>query len=179
MPHNMLDVKGAFAEYLALPQWNWSWFITQTFDDYKQTPYPKICDHSWRSFCTLVGKKSSLFYGWMFSERGKSGRLHWHALAHVTFRTKPGLDGITIAQVWDRMFHKYGRCQILEYKQGDVRFSENERHVGYGIGHYLTKYVAKSSHDGDATWDFTGFIDGVEATASRLCSAIDVPVAGY
>jgi len=171
MPHNMCDVKGAMAEYLSLPEWDWTWFVTQTFDDYKSKPYPKICEHSWRYFLRLIGEPADQAYGWMFSERGKSGRLHWHALVHVSVNSRKDPKA---RNVWDTMYHKYGRCQVLEYVAGDSRLTQDLRHCAVGVSHYLTKYVAKQSHGGDATWDFGGFIDGCEADSAQLSRAIGV-----
>jgi len=175
MYHTMSNVQGAFAEYLSQDQWKWTHYITQTFDDLKCRPYSKICEHSWRYFLNSVGREASMVYGWMFGEKGKSGRLHWHAIVHIT----PNLLGEpTQEHIWQSMYAKYGRAVVEIYEPGIPVLQEADAiFVAMKVASYLTKYVAKDSAGGDATWDFGGFMGGHEADAAQLCSAIGVPTA--
>jgi len=169
MPHNMRQVKEAMAEYLSLPNWNWDLYITQTFDDKKCKQYNKICEHSWRYFMNYVGKQSSMAYGWMFAEKGKSGRLHWHALVHIDLNLfqRPSKE-----EIWAVMYRKYGRNTVDRCELVFKSLEGAEDAQAAGVALYLTKYVAKDSFGGDATWDFEGFMGGSQASAAEICVQI-------
>jgi len=175
MTHQIQNVKVAMQEYLSLPQWNFTHYITQTFDDRKCRPYSKICEHSWRYFLNTFGRDASMIYGWVFAERGKSGRLHWHAIVHIS----PNLLGQpTQRELWEGMFSKYGRNVTEIYKpENPVLRASDAIWLGTRLAGYLTKYVAKDAGGNDAMWDFGGFMSGREADAAQLCSAIGVPTA--
>lgn len=116
-----------------------------------------------------------MLYGWMFAEKGKMGRLHWHAIVHIqqNLFKEPNWG-----QIRDGMFDKYGRVTVESYKPGaDVLIQQDAAGVATAVSRYLTKYVAKDSAGGDTTWDFGGFMNGSEADASQLCSAIGVRTA--
>ncbi len=178
MSHQIRNVKAALGEYISQPEWKWTHYITQTFDDSKCRPYSEICEHSWRYFLNRLGGPAKMLYGWVFAERGSNGRLHWHAICHLE-RNKRGEP--TDIQLWRQMYEKYGRNVTLTYKPGiPVSQEADAIFVGMKIArlqNYLTKYVAKDASGGDAWWDFGGFIDGSEADASQLCRAIGVPTA--
>ncbi len=116
-----------------------------------------------------------MIYGWVFAERGQMGRLHWHAIVHVS----PNLLGQpSWGDMVDGMFQKYGRVVIETYKHCPVVTRNRDTvEVGTRLAKYLTKYVAKDASGRDAWWDFGGFMSGREADAAQLCSAIGVRTA--
>jgi len=174
MTDHIRDVKEAMAEYLSLPNWDWDLYITQTFDDKKCKQYSKICEHSWRYFMNYIGKQSSMAYGWMFAEKGKSGRLHWHALVHIDLNLfgRPSKE-----EIWAVMFRKYGRNQVLTYEDISTRPVGGAPGPSAPAARYLTKYIAKDAAGGDATWDFEGFFGGSPADAAEICVQIGLPLA--
>jgi len=164
------NFKSEFAQFLSLPQWRWNWVVHQTFDDLKQSQYRSICQHSWRYFMNGTGSGSALCYGFCFQERGKFGRLHWHALVHVepNFRGQP-----TRKQIWSYMFKRYGRSQILQFDPTIINPKMGvENSLALPVADYLTKYVAKESFCDNTWWDFDGFLGGYRVGARRIQDAI-------
>jgi len=51
--------------------------------------------------------------------------------------------------------------------------------VATGIANYLTKYVAKEANGGDATWEFTGFLGGIEADSKQIMAASGVDASRF
>jgi len=166
----------AFAKYLSLPEWDWDWFVTLTYDPYKcgfikrkaefeLGLHSDIVMESWKFFMREVGETANAAWGWMFAEKQVNGRPHWHALVHVGLN----LLGQPLTQdVWRRMFDKYGRCDIQLYEPN---------HVG-SVCNYLTKYVAKEQDLGESTFDFAGFLSGSEADSSQILRCCGVDGAG-
>jgi len=82
-PHMREEFKRSFAEYLSLPQWQWNYVTHQTFDDKKHKLTAGLVDWSWNHFMRNVARDAMMTYGFYFAERGRMGRLHWHALVHI------------------------------------------------------------------------------------------------
>lgn len=175
MPQTFGQIKDAFSDYLSLPQWDWTYFITQTFDPRRYSKaYSRLCEHSWRFLCNRLMERSIISYGFAFAESHKSGLRHWHALVHVT----PDLFG---NPTWDDirkvMLEKYGRIQINDFKPDNWQLAGAQVNtISNGVSRYLTKYVAKESSGGDAWWDFNGNISGSEADAGEIMAAIGAPL---
>lgn len=176
-PRTLDLVKKSFSDYLTRPEWEWSWFMTQTFDFHKcgyrkrngkLDVHREICEESFQRMMEFIGKTATICYGFGFGELHKSGRPHWHAVVHV------GMDlysQCTRESVWEYMFKMYGRntiaevmpCQGLQVHSGTALISD-------GISRYLTKYVAKESATGQAWWDFKGYMSGSEADPSQIAA---------
>ena len=173
------EVKTAFAKYLSDPKWDWTWFVTQTFNpklkhthyNFKRDRfYGRICEHSWRDFLAFVGFHSSAVWGFMFCETHKNGYPHWHALLHV----QESLFGEPRREdVWCYMFQRFGWNRVDPVRTGDVSKTAG------GVCRYLTKYVAKVAAGADATWDFGGYLGGTEADTGQIVSASGVDVLNF
>jgi len=163
-------IKKSFADYLSKPYWNWSWYCTATFDPKKAPQYPRLAEHSWRFFMSAVGQTSPMSYGFAFAESHKSGAMHWHALVHVAENL---LRQPRRKDIWERMFAKYGYCQLLPYIGGPVALEVDS--VSTGVARYLTKYLVKEATQDQAWWDFRGNMSGHEADAADIMSAIGAP----
>lgn len=176
MPQSYEQIKDAFSDYLSMPYWDWTYFITQTFDPkrYKKS-YSRLCEHSWRFLCNRLMEQSILSYGFAFSESHKSGYRHWHALIHVT----PNLFGQpTWKEIKDAMLKKYGRIQIDNFKPDNWMLTGDRQimTISNGVSRYLTKYVAKEAATGEAWWDFNGNMSGSEADCAEILAAIGAPL---
>lgn len=101
-------------------------------------------------------------YGFVFGERGRMGRLHWHALVHVSQNI---LDQPEIKAMWEWGMEHYGRNSIFPYcHQVDV-------YAGFcatSLARYLTKYVAKDVQETNLYWDFTGYMGGRMADSKQI-----------
>jgi len=182
MPSETLAlVKKSFADYLSRPEWNWSWFHTQTFDVHKcgyrkrngrLAVHREICNESFGRMMNVIAKQAVIVYGFAFGELHRNGFPHWHALLHV----KSNLFGQPRrVDVFDYMFRKYGRNKLLEYVPNqNVQVSEGVACVSDGVARYLCKYVAKEAAQGDAWWDFKGFMGGCEADPSQIAAVTGV-----
>jgi len=181
MTHDYQFVKSQFASYLSKPAWNWTWFVTQTYDinkcgftrkDGKRAFHSQISKESFDNFIKRVGQASASCWGFVFEERHKTGRPHWHALLHVT----ENLFGDPRRDVlWKYMFEKYGRMEIRPFNCN--RGAATDSDVGIisdGISRYLCKYLAKDSRRDDAWWDFRGFTSGFEAEARQIRELIGI-----
>lgn len=176
-PHSFERVKAEFAQYLSLPEWQWTHVITQTYDNAKTPIYPLLPLHSWRFFNNYLRPRSPENYGWMFAEKGKTGRLHWHGLVRIV---KDLFGKPTDDELWQYMFNRYGRCKVEPLREeqnwlGNVTF----RTVSNGISRYLTKYVVKDAISDNAVFDFAGNLDGQEADCKRLMDEIRLPAFAY
>lgn len=122
-----------------------------------------------------LARTACMNYGFVFEERGKFGRLHWHALVHV----KQNLFGDPKMQdLWGHMYERYGRNLIECYNpcaQSSPGGGDSDR-MSTGIASYLTKYVAKCSESDNTWWDFEGFMGGSRADTWRIASAIGLPM---
>lgn len=170
------EIKAEFASYLSMPQWDWTWYATQTFDVNKLANkkfYDRLHEHSWRFFLNRVGQTSPLSYGFCFAESHKSGKMHWHALVHVSENL---LGQPRRKDIWSHMFRKYGYNQILPYRSIGVELAIDS--VSTGVARYLTKYLVKESARGEAWWEFNGNMGGNEADAGQIMSAIGMPKNG-
>jgi len=175
-PQTARPFNDQFAEYLSQPAWRWSWFVTQTFDDLKQKPYPAMVKHSWRFMMYEIARSAGCTYSWVFAEIGRFGRIHWHALVHVTpnLRNEPNID-----EVWNYMYKRYGRCHLDPINGPDKgQYPHPCIEKAQGVTAYLTKYVAKDQFQGSTYWDFMGFLGGSLADSRRIQSAIGLPKAG-
>jgi len=166
------SIKSSFADYLSHPCWNWSWVVTQTFDPFKQKPYARLVEHSWRYFMHRVARDANINYGFYFGEPHKSGLPHWHALVHVSENL---LGQPRRCHIWEDMFERYGRNCIEPFVGSNDRKSVAVGNVSEGIARYLCKYVAKESSRDQATWDFSGFMSGREADCARIRRLVGVP----
>lgn len=166
-------IKDSFADYLTKPYWNWSWYATQTFDPEKFGAYPRLHEHSWRYFLNQISKTAAISYGFCFAEAHKSGKMHWHALVHVTENL---LGQPRRKDIWQKMFWKYGYNQILPFAHTELQ--ERANCISTGIARYLTKYVAKEAARDQAWWDFNGNISGKDASAIEIRDAIGAPMSG-
>ena len=172
MEHSFQKVKSAFAEYLSLPEWDWDWFITQTFDPKKfkrarngRLLVPtNITVNSWKDFIRFTGSTANACWGFMFGELHRSGMPHWHALVHVQANL---FDQPSRTDMWRHMWHRYGRFEARPYEP--AKFQDVA-----GACSYLTKYVAKEAFQDDATWDFKGFLAGSEADSRQIVRACGV-----
>jgi len=172
MAYNIRAVKQAFETYLSLEEWDWSWVITQTFDPFKAPRYARICEHSWRDLVRTTGSTATACWGFMFAETHMSGLPHWHALLHVQENL---LRQPMRSEIWEHMFNRYGRCRIERFnpfKKSEAAVSIGG--VAHGIARYITKYVVKEHARRDATWDFMGFLGGVEADSRQIIDACGV-----
>ena len=172
MAANFDLIKDSFADYLSKPYWNWSWYVTATFDPQKQVQYPRLAEHSWRFFLSRIADTAAMSYGWAFAESHKSGSMHWHAIVHVSENL---LGQPRRKDIWEAMFKKYGRCEISAFRPTNLQLGINT--VSYGVARYLTKYVAKDAATGEAWWDFAGNISGLEADSKQIRDAIGAPFA--
>lgn len=173
MPDNFQLLKESFSTYLSKPQWDWTWYVTQTFDPQKVNDYPRLAEHSWRFFLNLVGNEAMMTYGFVFAEPHKNGRMHWHALVHV----KENLLGQPRRKsIFQAMGRKYGYCEIYPYMRSQNLSMEDD--VATGVARYLTKYVVKESAVDHAWWDFGGKIGGKEADVEEIVFAQLAPVDG-
>jgi len=167
---NLSVVKGEFSSYLSNPKWGWNWVVTQTFDEYKVPIHANIVRDSWNDFLREVGRHANVVYGWMFGERHTSGRPHWHAICRVDTNL---FDQPRRKDIWLYMFDRYGRNRIEPFKsQQKLMCNLASRTVSDGIARYLTKYVAKSAFQEDATWDFGGLLSGCEADTKQIRAAV-------
>jgi len=167
MAENYELIKSSFSSYLSKPYWDWTYFVTQTFDPSKVKPYKRLCEHSWRFFLSRCQDHAAISYGFCFSESHKSGLRHWHALVHVTPNLLAQPDARSL---WESMHSKYGRSQILPYKESNIEVGVAT--VSTGVSRYLTKYLVKESASDDAWWDFNGNMGGKPADAGDLMFAI-------
>jgi len=172
MAYNIKAVKQAFQRYLSLPEWQWNWVVTQTFDPFKAPRYSRICEHSWRDFVRTTGIHATACWGFMFAETHMSGLPHWHALMHVQenlLRQPRRMD------IWKHMFDRYGRCRIDPFRpDGRPETGGSIDQMSYGIARYITKYVVKEFARRDATWDFMGILGGVQADSRQIVDACGV-----
>jgi len=170
------EMKRCFSEYLTLPEWEWTWFVTQTFDLYKcgyirRTPEFKLALHSdivnesWKFFINLVGDTATACWGFVFEEKHVNGRPHWHALVHVG---KDLFDQPNSTDVWRRMFDKYGFMEIRHYRP----------ELAERAGSYLSKYLAKGTGCGESTFEFDGFLSGKQADSRQIMRACGVDGSG-
>jgi len=169
-------IKDSFADYLAKPYWNWSWYATQTFDVNKLAKkkfYAKLHQHSWRYFLNQIGLTASMSYGFCFAESHKSGKMHWHAIVHVSENL---LGQPRRKDIWRAMYNKYGYNQILPFTNTEARMRAGC--ISTGIARYLTKYVAKEAAHDQAWWDFNGNVSGSDADPSEIMAAIGAPISG-
>lgn len=169
-------IKQSFADYLSKPYWDWSWYCTQTFDWKKLAKrkfYARLHEHSWRFFLSRLQETCSISYGFCFAESHKSGKMHWHALVHVTENL---LGQPRRKDIWRAMYRKYGYNQILPFKSIGLELAVDS--VSTGVARYLTKYVAKEAAQDQAWWDFGGNISGRPAEAAQIRDAIGAPLAG-
>jgi len=175
------DVKKAFAHYLSRPEWNWSWFLTQTFDvhkcgflksDGKPALHSEICRESFNRMMRKVADQAMSVYGFGFAESHRNGRPHWHAILHV----KEDLFGNPCrTSIYNYMYKMYGRNQIRGFKPSvNVKIDSGIECVSDGVSRYLCKYIAKESHRNDAWWDFKGFLGGLEVPTSEICQHIGI-----
>lgn len=171
MYHDVGKIQQAFHEYLLRPQWEWDWFVTQTFDTSKcgynyrtsagttKRLHSGIVYESWDRFMDLTGSEALCTWGWMFREAHKDGRPHWHAICHV----EENMFGNPRRKaVWQKMFNEYGRMSIRPFDPA----------VCDELASYLVKYVAKQSDLGESTFDFGGFLDGKVADTKQIISRI-------
>jgi len=166
--HNLELVKIAFAEYLSLPEWNWTLVVTQTFDEHKTPCHRNMSSDSFKDLMEYAGNEAVCIYGFAFGEQHKSGRPHWHAILHMTENL---FEQPRRADIWRYMFDKYGRNRIEPYRPNActvVNDGRQAERVGEGIARYLCKYVAKESARDQAWWDFTGFMSGQQVPARRI-----------
>jgi len=171
--HKWSSVKEGFSAYLSQPEWDWSWVVHQTFDEYKCDLYPSILGFSWREFMREIARTAQMNYGWCFAETGKLGRLHWHGIVHV----KTNLLRQPLRKtIWQHMFNKFGRNRIEAYipRTSETYWIGNHR-MSNAVGRYLTKYIAKESFLDNAWWDFEGFMGGNQVDSARISRAIGLP----
>ena len=177
-PHKIGHFKQTFADFLSLSDWKWSWVCHQTFDSCKVGDengklYPSLIPWSWHHMMATIARDAMLNYGFYFAERGKMGRIHWHAIIHV----KEDLFGHPRrSAIWDEMFRKFGRCRFEPYQGPD---NWCFKRVSTGIANYLCKYVAKDTYSDDATWDFTGFMGGSTADSGRIGRLIGIDTSDW
>ena len=162
------EIQEQFERYLLKPQWGWNWYVTQTFDlskcgftrrDGRRSLPSNIVEDSWNTFSRLVGERALCSWGWMFQEKHKNGRPHWHSIFHI----EEGLFGEPRASdIWEMLFVKYGRMEIRPFKP----------ELCTSLASYLTKYVAKDFRIGDPVFDFAGYLGGSKADTSELQSVI-------
>lgn len=173
------DVKTAFAHYLSDPKWDWTWFLTQTFDPAREHThynrkrdrfYGRLCEHSWRDLLKYVGTRANHCWGFMFTELHKNGHPHWHALLHVQ---EDLFERPARSSVWRYMFQRFGWNRVDPVRKGDVS------KTAHGVCRYLTKYIAKEAAGGDATWDFGGYLGGTEADTGQIVRASGVDVLSF
>jgi len=169
-PQNMAVVKEDFSSYLSKSEWQWNWVVTQTFDEYKVPLHQNLVSDSWHDFLDEVGKHANLVYGWMFGEKHKSGRPHWHAICRVDTNL---FEQPRRSEIWRYMYDRYGRNRIEPFKsQQKLMCNIRARNVSDGISRYLVKYVAKEAFREDATWDFAGILSGCEADTRQIRAVI-------
>lgn len=172
-PHKVSIFKQSFADFISLSAWQWNWVAHQTFrpriiDDVEQKLYPSLIAWSWHHFMRTIARDAMLNYGFFFAEKGKFGRLHWHAVLHV----KENLFGNPRrTDVWEEMHDKFGRCRFEPYMGAHLGPAKR---VSTGISNYLCKYVAKEVNTDNATWDFTGFMGGSTADSARIGRLIGI-----
>jgi len=171
MPQTYDELKQSFSDYLSRPSWDWSWYVTQTFDPKRWKDYPRLAEHSWRFFLNMLSREAMMTYGFVFAEPHRNGRMHWHALVHV----RENLIGQPRQKSsWEAMEAKYGYCQIETYCRSQRLRPEDE--VGSAIARYLSKYVVKEASRDQAWWDFSGNISGSDADTQQIMSAIGAPM---
>lgn len=175
-PHTRHEFKRTFSEYLSLPEWDWTYVACQTFDDDKYHLSHSLIPWSWAHFMQEAAREALMNYGFFFAERGKGGRLHWHALVHI----RPNLFGLPRRhELQAEQSNKFGFFQLVPYQtQGTRLHSPAVEKIATGIATYLTKYVAKDTWSDDATWDFSGFLGGSRADSARIARAIGVGLSG-
>lgn len=173
-PHMRNEFKRTFSEYLSLHEWDWNYVACQTFDQNKHHLSHSLVPWSWGHFMREAARESPMNYGFYFAEKGKMGRLHWHALVHIS----KDLLGLPLRHdLQGLQTEKFGRFQLVPYwnqEEGLIRLAVNK--IATGIATYLTKYVAKDTWSDDATWDFTGFLGGKQADSKRIRRAIGLPI---
>ena len=173
-------IQDAFERYLSDPAWDWTWFVTGTYDPakfwnkYREEVYiPRTINRdAWSKFNRLVADGSSAHWGWMFEEQHQNGRPHWHGLIHVS----PNLAGLKplFHTVWSGMYKSYGRFEIKPYQV------QHKDLAVTCIASYLTKYVAKEARNPDnLRWDFAGSLSGSEADAREILDACGVKNAAF
>lgn len=170
-PHNLTEVKTAFADYLSQPDWDWNWVVTQTFDERKVPLHSSIVKDSFQQFMLEIAKTANSNYGFVFGEQHRSGRPHWHAILHV----QTSLFGEPLRKdMWKWSFTKYGRNRIEPCRDERSRRELAIADISMGIARYLTKYVVKDAARDEAWWDFQGFLSGRETPARRIFSHLGV-----
>jgi len=171
-----VEFQREFELYLSRPEWDWTWFVTQTFDKQKNKFDKKrgfskyLCQNSWGQFVEWTAEYSDLVYGFWFQEPHKSGFPHWHALVHVKENPLGSADPSTI---WKRMFERYGRAKVRPVYKADTELTAARLIM------YLTKYVAKEARRTHDTWGFGGLMDGQPAEASRFADEIGISSADH
>lgn len=172
-PHTRSEFKRTFSEYLSLPEWDWTYVACQTFDDDKHHLSHSLIPWSWGHFMREIARDAIVNYGFYFAERGRMGRLHWHALVHVRSNL---LGQPRRHELQAEQSNRFGFFQLVPFIAQDTRMhSLAVAKIATGIATYLTKYVAKDTWSDDATWDFTGFMGGSKVDCGRIARAIGLP----
>ena len=170
-------LTSSLAAWLSSPTWDWTWVVHQTFDEKKCTLGRGLVLHSWRSLMREIAKDATINYGFCFGERGALGRIHFHALVHMT----PSIFGYpVIDEIGPAMYALFGYCRIEPFIGGlNERGHLSIEKMSGGVARYLTKYIAKEAGYHDSTWDFEGLISGRVATGEQLKRAIGMDPGGW
>lgn len=170
-PHMREEFKRSFAEYLSKPEWQWNFVAHQTFDSDKYKLTAGLVEWSWGHFMRNVARDAMMNYGFCFAERGRMGRLHWHALVNINHNLYGYPSRVDLQ---DEQRNKFGFFSLIPHWRYPNPELMADKGVATGVSTYLSKYVAKEAFSDDATWDFTGFLGGSLVDSRRIARAIGV-----